>query len=121
MSCTELIRATTHTSAINQIKKVAATYLITRFYLPQIYNMKNKQTWQHISITIVDGSEDDILLRTTETLRNIMGSDKLKHVWRAAGNTSEFVRDALDETAESIASSQTVETASAESVMVIDQ
>lgn len=79
-SCIELIRGTTHIHAVNKIKKRAAANFITRFYLLQIYNKKNKQTWRNIPITMLGGPKDDIPLLTTETLRNITGGDKLKHI-----------------------------------------
>lgn len=121
MSYTELIRAIMHTSAVNWIKTVAAADLITRFYLPRIYGMKNKQNLQDIPITKLDEPEDDISLLTTYTMRNIMRCVTLKHTQRAARNISEFVRDSPFDAPESIAPIQPAETALTDIEMEIDQ
>lgn len=82
--------------------------------------MKNEQAWQDIPITILDRPWENTSILTTETLRNIMRCDKLKNVWRADGDISEFVRDSLDEVPELITRIQTVEMELADSQMVID-
>lgn len=88
MSCNELIRATNPANSIKSAATLAAADLITRFYLQQLYSRNDTQMWQGIVINEMEGIENDLTILTTDTVRNLSSSDKLKHLWELASAKS---------------------------------
>lgn len=86
-----------HISAIKSAGVLSVAEVITRFYLPQVYSLRDNQKWQVITTRWMNGNKIIYPFSPQKILINVFSSGSLTYFWQISSAKSALVRETITE------------------------